>query len=96
MSRWSELTVFASLGLAGVLVVALAAARMTKFVTGSDRMTTALAGRAFSLAVTKPADERRAVVTNVGESARAGAAARDHTNGEVRSASGSGLSLLLC
>lgn len=91
----SELAVFASLGFVGVMMVALAAAQMTKFVAGSDRMTAALAGRTMSPVVTPLADERRAATTNVGGSAAVRAAARVHTNGKVRSASDSGLSLVL-
>ena len=94
-TRRSELAVFASLGLAGVLMVALAAAQMTKFVAGSDRLAAALAGRAESLAVATPAENGRAVATNLLRPADARAAARPHATGRIRSASDSGLRLFL-
>ena len=64
MTRRSELAVFASLGLAGIVMVVFAAAQMTKFVAGSDRMTAALAGRTGSLAVATLAEESRTGGTN--------------------------------
>ena len=41
----SEMAVFLCLGLAGVMMVSLALNRMTRFVTESDRIAAALAGR---------------------------------------------------
>ena len=94
-TRRSELAVFASLGLVGVMMVAFAVTQMTKFVSGSDRMTAALAGPTVSLAIATLAEESQTGATNVNASAAARAAARNRATGKVRSASDSGLSLLL-
>jgi hypothetical protein len=94
-TRWSESVVFASLGLAGVLMVALAAAQMTKFVAGSDRVAAALAGRPASLAVATPADDALAVATDVSGPVDSRAAAHDPAKENTPSATDSGLDLLL-
>ena len=86
---------FASLGLAGVMMVAMAAAQMTKFVAGSDRITAALAIQRAPLAVATPADASRTGTTNASRPADAHAATRGFANGKIRSACDSGLSLLL-
>ena len=94
-TRRSELVVFASLGLVGVMMVAFAATQMTKFVAGSDRMTAALAGRTGSLAVATLAEESRTGGTNASGPAAARAAVRHRIPGKIRSSSDSGLRLLL-
>jgi hypothetical protein len=67
--------VFAGLGLAGVLMVALAMAQMPRFVAGGDRSTAALAGPTEPLAACTPTDDRRAGPTNM--TGPAGAPASD-------------------
>jgi hypothetical protein len=94
-TRRSELAVFASLGLAGVMLVVFAAAQMTKFVAGSDRLTAALADRAESPAVVTPADDSRSAATDVSAPANSRAASPDLATGKIHSATDSGLSLLL-
>ena len=91
----SELAVFASLGLAGVMMVALALAQMSQFVAGGDRMTAALTIQDAPLATAAKAEVSLNVATNVNRRAEARAATRGLSNGKIRSASESGLSLLL-
>ncbi len=91
----SELAVFASPGSPGVMIVALAAAQMTKFVAGSDRMTAALAGQTEPLAVATAAMDNRNVATKVSGPADSRAAPRNHAIGKIRSVSDSAVSLLL-
>jgi len=44
-TRRSEVAVFLSLGLAGAMMVAMAATQMTRFVAGSDRIAASLAAQ---------------------------------------------------
>lgn len=74
----SELAVFAGLGLAVVMMIALALVQTTKFVAGSDRIAAALSGRQASLAGTVPAAAGRTIATNL-----AMPAAR-HANDRIR------------
>ena len=78
---------FATLGLAGVAMVALSAARMTDLGAGSEGRIVARSGQM----------EAPAVATNVSISgpAHSRIAPREAMSGKVRSAGNSGLSLLL-
>jgi len=91
----SELAVFLSLGLAGVMMILLATAQMTSFVAGSDLLNAALTGRPAPLMAPAQADANGAGVTNVSGPRAVGASVPEHTNGTLRSAAVSGLSLLL-
>jgi hypothetical protein len=91
----SELAVFASLGLAGVIMVALALAQMSQFVAGSDRMTAALTVRRAPLATATPVEIRLNGATNLSGRADAPAATRGLANGKPGAARDSGWSLLL-
>ncbi len=63
----SETAVYASLGLAAVLMVALALVQTSKYVAGSDRIAAALAPQPAALATT--ADVGKNVVTNTAKPA---------------------------
>lgn len=65
-TRRSELAACASLGLAGVMMVALAVVQMTKFVAGADQIAAAVQSPQAALA--GAAREIKAVVTNTVES----------------------------
>lgn len=82
-TRRSELAVFISLGFAGVLMVALAAVQMTRFVADSDRMGAA------------PTDNSRIVSNNVCGPVNARAAPRERASGRLRSGGDPGLGRLL-
>lgn len=86
---------FLSLGLAGVMMVALAVVQMTGFVAGRDRLNAALTGRTAPLTAPAQADVNGPGVTNVSGHRAVGASVPEHTNGTLRSAAASGLSLLL-
>jgi len=77
------LAVFAGLGLATVMMVALALVQTTKFVAGSDRIAAALSGRQESLASTAPTHDGKTIATNVAAPAAQQAGARARTPGKV-------------
>lgn len=80
-TQQSELAVFASLGLAGVLMISLALLQMTKYVAGSDRIAVALMLQPAGLVGVSPRDDGKMVLTNtvrpVGERANAPAGSPD-------------------
>lgn len=80
-TQQSELAVFASLGLAGVVMVALALIQTTKYVAGSDRIAAALASPPTVFTTALPSDPAKPGVTNAatpaGERASAPAVAPD-------------------
>ena len=90
-----EFAGFASLGLAGVMMVALALAPMSGFVTGRDRMAAARAGQAAPVMAPASADATWASATNVNRPPAARAASRNPAKVGIRSASEAGLRLLL-
>jgi len=79
----SELAVFASLGLAGVMVVLLAVSQTSRFVADSDRIGAALAGRPASPLLASPADDSQSIVTNKAAPGQYRAAASASSPGEV-------------
>ncbi len=90
-----EFAVFARPAFSVIVMVALAAAQMTTFMAGSDRMTAALAGQTEPLAVATAAMDNRNVATKVSGPADSRAAPRNHAIGKIRSVSDSAVSLLL-
>ena len=79
----SELAVFASLGVAAVIMLSLTLVQTTKFVAGSDRIAAALSGRQESLAQTAPTNDGKTVATNVTLPATQQAGTRTRTPGKV-------------
>ena len=82
-TRRSEVVVFLSLGLAGMMMVALTAVQMTKFVAGSDRITAALAGRQAPPSARTLAESDRRPITNSETSLAALNGVADHEAGRL-------------
>jgi hypothetical protein len=77
------LAVFASLGVAALIMLSLALVQTTKFVAGSDRIAAALSERQESLATTAPANDGKTIATNATLPAAQQAGARTRTPGKV-------------
>jgi len=65
-TRLSEMTVFLSLGLAGLTTISLAVAQMAEFVAGSDRIVAALAAPQAGVVARASAQDGKTVCTNIG------------------------------
>ena len=80
-TQQSEMAVFASLGLAAVLMISLALIQMTKFVACSDRIAAALTLQPAGFAGVSPEADGKIVFTNTvwpaGERANAPAGSPD-------------------
>ena len=60
----SEMAVYASLGLAAVVMISLALVQTTKYVAGSDQIAAALSPQSAALATTTPAGGGKTILTN--------------------------------
>jgi len=93
--RW-ELAIFATLGLAGVAMVAMTMAEVGRLDVGSDLKPVARSVRTNTSAVIVRANDGEVAATNVNvsEPADAHTAPRDPKTGKSRAAASSGLSLV--